>query len=75
MMSAVCVCGDVESEKHVLLDFNLYMDVKKMDVEHADVYEAINSYEINNKCIEKETMCYLGIVWSARQKSELSRLI
>ena len=22
-----CVCGDVESEKHVMLDCNLYMDV------------------------------------------------
>ena len=24
-----CVCGDVESEKHVLLDCNLYVDVRR----------------------------------------------
>ena len=61
------MCGDVESEKHVL-DCNLYMDVRiwkeKM---HADMYE------VNNECIENETMCYLGMVWSARQRSELRR--
>ena len=25
----VCMCGDVASEKHVLLDFNLYVDVRR----------------------------------------------
>ena len=30
-------------------------------------------YEVNNECIEKEIMCYLGMVWSARQRSELRR--
>ena len=69
-----CVCGDVESEKHVLLDCNLYMDMRRrwIDAKHADVYEAIKGYEVNIECIEKETMGYLGMVWSARQRSELS---
>ena len=75
-----CVCGDVESEKHVLLDCNLYVDVRrrrkeKMDAEHADMYEDIQGYEVNNECIEKEPMCYMSMVWSARQRSELSRLV
>ena len=75
-----CVCGDVESEKQVLLDCNLYVDVRrrwkeKIDAEHFDLYEAIKCYEVNNKCIGKETMCYLGMVWSDRQRSELSRLV
>ena len=88
------VCGDLESEKHVLLDCNIYMDVRrrwteKMNAEHANIYiylyiyiyiyiyiyEAIQVYEVNNECIEKETMCYLGMVWSASQRSELSILV
>ena len=73
-----CVCGDVESEKHVLMDCNLYVDVRrrwkeKMNAEHADMYEAIKGYDVNNECIENETMCYLGMVWSARQRNELRR--
>ena len=24
-----CVCGDVESEEHVLFEFNLYMDLRR----------------------------------------------
>ena len=42
-----------------------------MNAEHADMYEAIKGSEVNNECIENETMCYLGMVWSARQRSEL----
>ena len=38
------------------------------------MYEAIKGYEVNNECIENETMCYLGMVWSARQRSELRRI-
>ena len=59
-----CVCGDVESEKHMLLDCNLYVDVRrrwkeKMNGEHADMYEAIKGYEVNN-----ETMGYLWLyIW------------
>ena len=41
--------------------------------DHADMYDAIKGYEVNNECIENETMCYLGIVWSARQRIELRR--
>ena len=72
------VCGDVESEKHVLLDCNLYVDVRRrwkenMNAEHADMYEGLNGYRVNNKCIENETMCYMGLVWSARQRSEFRR--
>ena len=37
-----CVCGDVVSEKHVLLDCNLYMDVRRWKERmNADMYEAI----------------------------------
>ena len=54
-----CVCGDVGSEKHVFLDCNLYVDVRrrwkeKMNVEHADMYEPIKGYEVNNECIENK---------------------
>ena len=27
-----------------------------MNAEHADMYEAINGYEVNNECIENETV-------------------
>ena len=37
----------------------------------ADMYDSIKVYEGNIECIENETMCYLGMVWSARQRSEL----
>ena len=75
MTSAVCVCGDVEFEKHVLLDYSNYVVVRrrwkeKMFAGHADMYNAIN-----NEYIEKETMCYLGIVWPGRQRSEFCRLV
>ena len=57
----------------------LYVDEirwkEKMDAEHADMYEAIKGYDVNNECIEKETMCYLSMVWSDRQRSELNRLV
>ena len=70
-----CVCGDVESEKHVLLDCNLYVDVRRRWKEkmNADMYEAKKGYEVNNECIENETMCYLGMVQSSRQRSKLRR--
>ena len=44
-----------------------------MNADHADMYEAIKGYEVNNECIENETMCFLGMVWSARQRSVLRR--
>ena len=73
------VCGEVESEEHMLLDCNLYMDVRrrwkeKLALVNVDVYNVIKGYEANNDCIERETMWYLGMVWKARQASELSRL-
>ena len=48
-----CVCGDVESGKHVLLDCNIYMDVRKRwkeknNAEHDDMHETIQGYELNN---------------------------
>ena len=74
------VCGDVEPEKHVLLDCNLYMDVRrrwkeKLNADHADMYDVMKGFEVNNECIENETMCYLGMVWSARQRSEQSKVL
>ena len=64
----------------MLLDCNLYMDVirkwkEKLVSVHVDVYGAIKGYEVNNDCIERETMWYLDIVWNARQASELDRLV
>ena len=54
------------------------MDVRrrwkeKINEEDADMYEDIKGYEVNNECIENETMCYMGMVWSARQSSQLRR--
>ena len=37
---------------------------EKLDAEHADMYEVIIGYEVSNECIEKETMWYMGMVWS-----------
>ena len=67
---AHCVCGDVESEEPVLLDCNLYMDVRrrwkeKLASVNVDVYNAIKGYETKNDCIKRETMWYLGMVWKA----------
>ena len=75
-----CVCGYVESEEHVMFDCNLYMDMRirwkeKMDAKHANVYNAIKCYEVNNESIEKETMWYMGMVWTAIHRSELSKLV
>ena len=69
------VCAAVEPEKHVLLDCNRYADIRRrwkenMNAEHADMYEAIKGYEVKNECIKKETMGYLSMVWSVRQRSE-----
>ena len=63
----------------MLLDCNLYMDVRrkwkgKLASVNVDVYNAIKGYEANNYCIERETIWYLGMLWKARQASELSRL-
>ena len=46
---------------------------EQMNAEHADMYEDIKGYEVNNECIENEYMWYLGMVWSARQRSEMRR--
>ena len=74
-----CECDDVESGEHMLLDCNLYMVVRrrwkeKLASVNADVYNVIKGYEAKNDCIEGETMWYLGMVWKARQASELNRL-
>ena len=37
------------------------------------MYEDIKGNDVNTECIENETMCYLGMVWSARQRSKLRR--
>ena len=37
------------------------------------MYEAIKGYEVSNEFIENETMCYLGMVWSVRQRSKFRR--
>ena len=55
------VCDEVESEEHVLLDCNLYMDVRgrwkeKLASVNIDVYNAIKGYEAKNVCIERKTM-------------------
>ena len=73
-----CVCEEVESEEHMVLDCNLYMDVKrwkeKLASVNVDVYNVIKGYEIKNDCIERESMWYLGMVWNAREVSEVSRM-
>ena len=74
-----CVCGEVESEEHMLLYCNLSMDVRrrwkeKLAPVNVDAYTVIKGYEAKNDCIDRETMWYLGMVWKARQTSELSRL-
>ena len=79
MMNIVCTCGEVELEEHLLLDCNLYMDVRrrwkgKLASVNVDVYNIIKGYEVKNDCIERKTMWYLAMVWKARQASELSRL-
>ena len=45
-----CVCGDVELEKHVLLDCNLYVDRSRRwkEMMDADIYKAIKDYDVNN---------------------------
>ena len=63
----------------MLLDGNIYVDVRrrwkeKINAEDADMYEVIKGYGVNNECNGNETMCYLGMVWSARQRSELRRI-
>ena len=30
--------------------------MEQIDADQADVYEAIKGYEVNNECIEKETI-------------------
>ena len=61
-----CVCEKVDSEKHMLLDCNLYMDVRrrwkeKLALVNVDVYNVIKGYEAKNDCIEIETIWYLGM--------------
>ena len=52
----------------MLLDCNLYMDVRRIWKEklasvNVDEYNVLKGYEANNYCIERETMWYLGMVW------------
>ena len=49
-----CICVDVESEEHVWFDCNLYIDVRrrwkeKMNAKHADLYDVIQCYDVNNE--------------------------
>ena len=50
----VCVC--MESEEHVLLDCNLYMDVT---IGWKEKLASVN-VEVKNDHIERETLWYLG---------------
>ena len=50
------VCGEVDSEKHVLLDCNLYMDERrrwkgKFVEVHANLYVAIKGFEMGDRKI------------------------
>ena len=65
MMNIVCVYGEVESEEHVLLYCNLYMDVRRRWKEilasvNVDVYNAIKGYEAKNDCIERTTIIMIS---------------
>ena len=37
------------------------------------MYDDIKSYNVNMTCLEKEAMWYLGIVYTAGQRSEFTR--
>ena len=38
-----------------------------MDYGHADWYDAIKSYDVNNECVKRAAMWYLGMVWKTRK--------
>ena len=63
-----CVCGEVELAEHVLLNIDIYMDVRRRWKEtlasvNLDLYNAINGYDAKNGGIERSTMWYLVTVW------------
>ena len=61
MMNEVCLIMWSQNNMSSLIVIYLYMDMtrrwkEKMDAEHPDMYDSIKGYEVNNECIEKETM-------------------
>ena len=75
MCVGVCVCGEVESEKHVLIYYNLYIDVriKWKDIlvaVHVDVYNDIRVYGLKMSVL-KEKLCGIWI-WCGILDIELS---
>ena len=71
-----CVCGEVESEEHVLFDCNLYMDMRKRGWKekfasvNVDVYNAIKGYEA--KIIVLKEKLYGIWVWYGRSDRQVN---
>ena len=74
-----CGCGQVETEEHVLFEYNRYREelvrwrgvIKMKDGRHE--YDVIKGYKFESAGIEKETMRFLRLMWNNRQRHERVR--
>ena len=74
-----CVCGQVETEEHVLFECNRYRDervrwrrvIKMKDDRHE--YDVIKGYKLESDEIEKEIMQCLRVMCNNRQRHERVR--
>ena len=77
----LCVCGTEETEIHVLFECKCYDMVRRRWLRTWDVLEekertmgVIKGYVEVNDDVENETMKYLGVVWTERQRNERNRV-
>ena len=77
----LCVCGTKATEIHVLFKCKCYDLVRRRWMktwdeldEKESTMDVIKGYVEVNDDVEKETMKYLGEVWTERQRNKTNRI-
>ena len=68
-------CGQVETEEHVLFEYNRNGQERTIErlKDRMCEYEIIKGYHVENDEIEEEAMRYVRVLWNSRQRYERMR--
>ena len=77
----LCVCGEIETERHVLQDCKNYEEERKVWQEkwvlrmgNADQMSGLKGYLKCGKELDTCSLVYMGRIWCIREKNEAERI-